>query len=184
MSHIFNEKHFKKLDSPERRKMLPVEKVMNHIGLEESMVVADVGCGIGYFSFPFSEVTRKVYGIDISEVMITELIKRNRSDKVVPILGNFVEKLDEQVDVFFTATVIHELDNLDKFTKDAIAKLKPQGQLVYLDFQKKETGPGPDVDKRIAADTVVDLFNNHGLYDVEKIILNDVFYIVKGKKRD
>ena len=182
MTHIFNEKHFKKLDSPERRKILPIDDVISMIGLKDDMVVADVGCGIGYFSFPFAKVSDKVYGIDISEVMIEELTKRNTSHNVIPLLGDFVEKLNENVDIFFTSTVIHELPDLGEFTKSAIDKLTLNGQLVYLDFQKKETGFGPSVDKRVSSDDVVKLFETFGLNEIDKILLNDVFYIVKGRK--
>ncbi|MCH4891391.1 class I SAM-dependent methyltransferase [Acidaminobacter sp. JC074] len=182
MSHIFNEKHFKKLDSPERRKILPIDKVIESIQLDENMIVADVGCGIGYFSFPFSQTAKKVYGIDISEVMIEELEKRNKDKLVIPILGDFKEKLSEKVHVFFTSTVIHELPDLKQFTRDAIDKLDVDGRLIYLDFQKKETGFGPSVEKRVASDDVVQLFESLGLKDIENIELNDVFYLVIGKK--
>lgn len=182
MSHIFDERKFAKLDNPERRKILPVQEVIEIIGLDKSMIVADVGCGIGYFTFPLAEASKKVYGIDISELMINELVRRNHSDKVIPILGDFIEKLKEHVDVFFASTVIHELDNLEKFTKNAIDKLNAGGRLVYLDFQKKDTGFGPSVEKRVSADFVMDLFEECGLHSIEKAYLNDVFYIVSGRK--
>ncbi len=182
MTHIFDEKNFKKLDSPERRKILPIDDVISLVELTKDMVVADVGCGIGYFTFPFAKVSKKIYGIDISEVMIEELTKRNTNQNVIPLQGDFVEKLNAKVDIFFTSTVIHELPDLGQFTRDAIDKLNLNGQLVYLDFQKKETGFGPSVDKRISSDEVVKLFKASGLNEIEKILLNEVFYIVKGRK--
>jgi len=45
MTHIFNEKHFKKLDSPERRKILPIDDVISLVGLTKDMVLLMLAVG-------------------------------------------------------------------------------------------------------------------------------------------
>lgn len=181
MTHIFNDKQFKKLESPARRKSLPIEKVIDLMAIGQEATIADVGCGIGYFAFPFSKRAKKVYAIDISQVMIDELNKRNDVEKIIPLLGDFNDLLEEKVDIFFTSTLIHELEDLQSFTKDAIQHLSPNGRLVFLDFRKKETGMGPDVDKRIASEDLKVLFEEYKLRDVKIHYINDIFYMVEGK---
>lgn len=182
MTHIFDPKHFLKLDSPKRREILPIDLVIEHLQIRSHMDIADVGCGIGYFSFPFAEHANSVHAVDISDVMITELIKRNHYHNLMPHLGDFNEILKpESVDLFFTATVIHELDDITTFTHQAVKKLKPNGRLAYLDFHKKETGPGPSVEKRIASEAVCDLFISLGLKDIKTFDINHIFYLVVGR---
>lgn len=183
MTHIFDTKKFKKLESPERKKMLPVDDVLAFLKIKSSDVVADIGCGIGYFSIPFASVAKEVYAIDISDIMIEELKTRVLSENIHVCLGDFNGILEpNSMDMFFTCTVIHEVDDLERFTKAAYDTVKFGGQLVYLDFMKKEMQMGPSLDKRISKETVVDLFETLGVTDIDTHIINDVFYIVKGKK--
>lgn len=181
MTHIFDDKKFKKLDSPHRRKILPIETVLDYIGLTNNQIIADVGCGIGYFAFPFAETAKTVLAIDVSQVMIDELSKRNQKKNIVPLKGDFSEVLKEKVDIFFTSTLLHELDDLDEFTRNAIKHLSKDGRLIFLDFRKKETGVGPDVDKRIPAEEVQEIFKKNKLKDIRINYINEIFYIVEGK---
>lgn len=183
MSHIFDSKKFKKLESPERKKMLPVDQVMSFLSLNKEDVIADVGCGIGYFSIPFANEAKEVFAIDISEVMIEELKKRVSNENIRVCLGDFSNLLEpDSLDVFFTATVIHEVDDLKDFSKKAIDVLKEDGHLIYLDFMKKDTPFGPDINKRISQEDLISLYRDLGLKDITYTHINDVFYIVKGKK--
>jgi len=183
MSHIFDSKKFKKLESPERKKMLPVSEVLSFLPLEKDSVVADVGCGIGYFSIPFAGVSTEVFAIDISQIMIDELKKRVSKENIRVCLGDFSNFLDKNsIDIFFTATVIHEVDDLKDFSLKAIEVIKTGGYLVYLDFMKKEMSFGPDIDKRISESELIDLYKELGLTDIMSHHISDTFYIVKGKK--
>ena len=183
MSHIFDPKKFKKLESPERKKMLPVQEVLSFIPLSSSSIIADVGCGIGYFSIPFAETAQEVIAVDINDIMIDELKNRVSSKNIRMLLGDFSDLLGkESIDIFFTATVIHEVDNLESFTKKAYDVVKSDGYIVYLDFMKKEMPMGPSYDKRIAKESVISLFNSLEMSEIEVTTISDTFYIVKGKK--
>jgi hypothetical protein len=52
MTHKFDVNNKNKLDNPKRREMLPIEKIFKIIGLRQGEHIADVGCGIGFFSIP------------------------------------------------------------------------------------------------------------------------------------
>lgn len=182
MSHIFDDKKFAKLDSPERKKAMPVVDVLELLP-HKNGVIADVGCGIGYFSKPFAAYYKEVYAIDISALMIDELKKRITEENISPLLGDFNTLLDnDSLDVFFTATVIHEIEDLEGFTKQAIHKLKSEGTIVYLDFEKNGSQMGPPNEKRIASSEVVELFKTLSLRDIKTYPIKDNFYIVLGRK--
>lgn len=77
--HKFNPENKGKLDNPERRKLLPPEEVLLELGLKKGQNMADIGCGIGYFTIPAGEIVgreAKVYGVDILEEMLRELDQR------------------------------------------------------------------------------------------------------------
>ena len=182
MSHKFDDKKFAKLESPARKEALPVKEVMAVLPLTES-VIADVGCGIGYFSKPFAVSSKEVLAIDISSIMIEELKKRIKENNITPLLGDFNTLLEkESVDVFFTATVIHEIDDLTAFTKQGISKVKQGGIIAYLDFERNGSEMGPPNDKRIASTEVVELFKTFSLSDVKYYPIKENFYIVIGRK--
>lgn len=184
MSHIFDHKQFKKLDSPARRESMPPELVCEQLQLNSQMVVADVGCGVGYFAFPFSEIVEKVHAIDISSIMIDELNRRiSTQTNLIPHLGDFNESLDaDSLDLFFTATVAHELEDILDFSKKAIHKLKKGGRIAFLDFKKIESSFGPPYEKRIAAKELITLFETLGLSKVTEYSIKDNFYLVIGQK--
>jgi hypothetical protein len=52
MTHKFDFKKKKHLDSKQRQKLLPPYELLAKFGLNNGKVVADIGAGTGYFSFP------------------------------------------------------------------------------------------------------------------------------------
>jgi len=183
MSHIFDPKKFKKLDDPKRKELMPIDKVSDFLCIDSDTLIADVGCGVGYFSIPFSNIAREVYAVDISEIMINELKIRVSQENIRILLGDFSSFLDEDsLDIFFTSTVIHELDDLSDFTNNAYKCVKKGGYIAYLDFMKKEMPFGPDYDKRVSSDDLMSLFKSMGMTDIEMITLSETYYLVKGKK--
>ncbi|MBX6353157.1 MAG: class I SAM-dependent methyltransferase [Thermoflavifilum sp.] len=76
MGHRFNPKHVERLLNEERQKLLPPEMILERLGVEPSHVVADIGCGPGYFSLPLAQMSRAVYGVDVSAEMLDLLARR------------------------------------------------------------------------------------------------------------
>ena len=76
MSHKFDAKNKHKLDNETRRKMLPPEQTLLSLGLKEGDIMADIGCGIGYFAVPASKIvgkSGKVFAMDILPEMLEEV---------------------------------------------------------------------------------------------------------------
>jgi trans-aconitate methyltransferase len=48
----FDPKNFKKLDSAERRNIMPPRETLVKLGLRIDDVFVDIGCGTGYFTIP------------------------------------------------------------------------------------------------------------------------------------
>ncbi len=87
--------------------------------------------------------TGKIYGIDISDEMITQTSKRLKADvnsgKIVLGKAN-VEKIpfdDNSIDKAFTCNTIYFWPNLEKCAKEVMRVLK-QGGTLYCGFREKE----------------------------------------------
>lgn len=190
MSNKFNAKHMNKLDNPQRRKVLPPDKVIDLLEMKPGQEVADVGCGIGYFSIPMSKVvgeSGKVYAIDISPNMLEEVKLRVEREKInnietIQSLENDFKIRDKSVDMVFTSTVFHEIDSTNSFLKECNRVLKDQGCLVILDWNKVNEDYGPPIHKRKDIKEVIEAIENNKFSLNKEEYLGNSFYIVVAKK--
>lgn len=159
--HKFDPAKFAKLDSSERRQMLPAESVVTQLDLQPGQKVADLGCGIGYFSFPIAEqlgAQGTVYALDISPEMLVEASKRYdqlESNNLASI--HFLQSqevglplADASVDLVFMANVLHELDEPRGLLQEAQRVLKDNGRIAVVDWQKAEMPMGPPIAHRLS----------------------------------
>ncbi|KYC52071.1 MAG: tRNA wyosine derivatives biosynthesis protein Taw2 [Candidatus Methanofastidiosum methylothiophilum] len=165
MAHKFNPKDMQRLDSPERRKILPPEETLNMIGVTNNDIFIDIGCGIGYFSIPASKsvgIKGKVYALDTSSEMIQELERRISENKITNIETIISDpydfKLNSDIGTFaFMANVLHEIDEKEIFLKETYRVLKKEGTLCIIEWQKKETERGPPLEERLSNDEIKEL---------------------------
>jgi ubiquinone/menaquinone biosynthesis C-methylase UbiE len=113
------------------------------------MVVADVGAGTGYFSIRLARLVGpqgKVYATDIQPEMLESLranLRRENITNVVPVLATQDDpKLPEgEVDLILMVDVYHEFSKPQEMLRRMRTALKPDGELVLLEFRKED----PDV---------------------------------------
>lgn len=175
-----------KLDNPLRRKMLPVEDVLDRINVTKNQYIADIGCGIGYFTLPMAKAVGsegKVYAIDINLNMLEETKRRVEEQKITNVemvhsSENNFRIENHSVDIAFTATVFHEVDTPLKFLKESKRILKAGGVLVILDWNKIEEDFGPPIHKRIDMKEVKKYVLEAGFYIKEETYVGRSFYIL------
>jgi precorrin-6B methylase 2 len=69
LTHKFDVSQKVKLDNPARRAILPPDETLGKLGLNAGEVMADIGCGIGYFTFPAAKMIGpggRVYALDVA----------------------------------------------------------------------------------------------------------------------
>jgi len=189
MSNKFEVKNYEKLDNPQRRKMLPPERVLRLVGINKGSKIADVGCGIGYFTIPMAKVVGDeghIYGIDISPEMIEEAGKRVMAEglknvELITSAENGFMLESGSVDMVFTSTVFHELDKPDMFLDECKRILNRDGVMVIIDWTKITEDVGPPVDKRIAVEEVEAILKSNKFSVVNTAFLGNSFYILTCK---
>lgn len=150
---------FSKLESESRKKVLPVDTILKAIRITPGSVLIDFGCGIGYFSIPATKYVGndgKVIAIDISNEMIEELKKRAVGIKNIEIVRSD-DITGYKSDIIILVTVLHEMKDPKTFLNKCLDALNPEGRVVIIDWQKKETQMGPPAAHRISKDEVVSM---------------------------
>ena len=188
MQHEFDIKNKKKLDSPKRREMLPTRTVLNKIGLNEGARLADIGCGIGYFSIPAADVIGPqgiVFALDVSKEMIEELDKKIEENGIENIRTVITDKYnfkleDNSVSYAFICTVLHEIEDGIAFIDETKRILALGGKIAVVEWIRAESDWGPPVDHRLDSSDVKIMLQAAGFKEIEYLKLNEHFYIVTG----
>ncbi len=190
MTHKFNEKNMKKLDNPIRRKKLPPKQTLLNLGLSDGDIIADIGCAIGYFSLPASDIvgdSGKVYAIDISKAMLDVLknkINENNITNITLIQSKEYDfGLDENsVNFAFMCNVLHEIENKERFLNEIKNILNNNGKISIIEWAKKETEFGPPIDHRLSRQECNELLINNGFNEISVTDIGNDFYSITGVK--
>ncbi|MGW8289529.1 MAG: class I SAM-dependent methyltransferase, partial [Candidatus Bathyarchaeia archaeon] len=106
-SPIFDPKHIAILESEDRMNWQNPTEIIELLELKPSDVVADLGCGTGYFTVPIARKVKKVYGIDIQKEMLSFLeqkIQQQKIENIETLLSkeNEIPLQDESVDLLLS----------------------------------------------------------------------------------
>lgn len=190
MAHKFNVSNRHKLDNDKKREFLPPYQTLENLGLQPGDIMADIGCGIGYFTIPASEVvgeTGKVFAMDISFEMIQEIEKKAEKNNITNIRTIVTEENDLKVDdgvvtYAFICTVLHEVDNMHKFLNEVKQIMAEGGRIAVIEWQKTKSDWGPPLEHRLDKAYVERVIKDNGFKDVAAVDINEYFYAVMGRK--
>ena len=154
-SHLFDPKHIAVLESEDRRMWQSPDVILSAVEVKPNFVVADLGCGSGYFTVPLAAKAKKVYGIDVQKEMIDfvrEKIRRLKIKNVELLVSKPAEipLENESIDLLLTVNTLHEFDDRERMIEEMKRVVKKGGKLLIVDFMKKETGFGPPVGIRVS----------------------------------
>ena len=190
MAHKFNVKEMHRLDSPERRKILPPEETLIKAGLRIKDIFIDIGCGIGYFSIPASIIIGnegKVFSLDTSSEMLEELERRIYEKKIrniKPILSeSYKFPLESNIGtIALISNVLHEVEDKLSFLKETNRALLEEGTLCIIEWQKKETERGPPLEDRLSVSEIKDLLEKTNFKLINSFPIGENFSAHISKK--
>lgn len=122
------------------------DAALDAIGIPRGASVADVGAGVGYFTWRLAErvgSAGKVYANDIQPMMLEQLrknIETRHLTNVQTILGREDDpKLPAgRMDLVLLVDVYHEFSQPQKMLRKIRESLKPDGRLVLLEYRKED----------------------------------------------
>lgn len=158
------------LEDPKRDAYQKPHEVLTALNIKPGEVIADIGAGSGYFAFRLAHFVGdkgKVYAVDVSPDMIRYINRRIRETKttnVVALLADPDDPLlpDASVNRFFFSESWHHIDNQKKYLALIKKMLKPRGEVVMIDFHKKELPVGPPLQMKIAREDVIKQLETNG----------------------
>jgi ubiquinone/menaquinone biosynthesis C-methylase UbiE len=135
---------------------------MDHLGIAEGSVVADLGAGGGWFTIRLARrvgPNGRVYAQDIQPEMIGAIkrrVDREGLKNVDTVLGTTADpQLPATVDVVLIVDTYHEMDDPQALLRKVRASLKPGGRVGIVEFTKNGHGPGPSMEERADPERVI-----------------------------
>ena len=100
-------------------------------------IIADLGCGSGFYAEKLRPFASKLYCIDSSKAMLS-VARRTVHGKNVVFLKEDSSKTslpDSSVDMVFMANSFHDMDRSNT-SAEVIRMLKPRGEIIVVDWKK------------------------------------------------
>jgi len=153
-------------------KFLNPVSVIESLDLKETDVVADYGCGVGFWTIPLAKKVKKgkVYALSSNTDFIDLISNKARLEG----LGNiktktiFLDKgeikLEEKADLVIISNVLHVTKDPDNILKNAKKMLKPRGRILVIDFIKLNSIFGPPIRYRLSEEEVILKADKAGLH--------------------
>jgi len=167
VTHVFDPKNIAVLESEDRKTWHNVDEILELIELKQNYIVADLGCGSGYFTIPFSYKVKKIYGIDLQKEMLDFLAKKIQHCNLnnIELLLSKEDKIpleDQSVDLLITVNTLHEFRTKEKVIGEIQRVIKSGGKAIVIDFMKKNMDFGPPLEIRISKNQAKQLFEERG----------------------
>jgi SAM-dependent methyltransferase len=146
IAHVMGHQAASWLERPVREQEERSSLLLKSLHLKPGLIVADIGAGTGYFTFPIARevgVSGKVYAVDIQPEMLDLIRKRMRERKVenvVPIQGTETDPRipKETIDLILLVDVYHEFSHPYEMTCAMVRGLRPGGRLVFVEYRLED----------------------------------------------
>lgn len=144
ISHVMGHLGAGWLERPEREREERTDLLVERLPVEPDFVVADIGAGTGYFSFPVAERLKegRVLAVDIQPEMlavIEQQKKRRDVENVYTILGDEMDpRLPSAVDLIFIVDAYHEFSYPREMGEAMVRALVPGGLLVLIEYRAED----------------------------------------------
>lgn len=133
------------LERPEREREERTDLFIQGLPLEPHFVVADIGAGTGYFTFPAARRVPegRVLAVDIQPEML-EIIEARRANlgvqNVESVLGTIMDPglPDGEVDLIFLVDAYHEFSHPREMGEAIFRALRPGGTLVLVEYRAED----------------------------------------------
>ena len=143
---MFSAEHAEWLVRPDRDSSEQPERVLDSLGIAPGSTVADVGAGVGYFTWRLARRVGpkgKVIAVEVQQKMLdlmAENLRQRKITNVEMVLGGVRDpRLPEgAVDLALLVDVYHEFSEPETMVLAIRRSLKPGGRLVLIEYRKED----------------------------------------------
>ena len=147
-----------RMEEPERAQWQKPDEVVAALQLKAGQVACDIGAGPGYFSLRLARAVGEaghVFAVDVEPRILEALRKRIQSSKaknISPVLSLPEDPLlpRNACDLILIVDTYHHFPDGPAYLRSLSRSLRPAGQLVNIDFHKRDLPVGPPVDHKVS----------------------------------
>ena len=144
IAKVMGHQEFLWLERPSREQQEKPSKVIESLNLKPTDIIADIGAGSGYFSFPIASLVPqgKVFAVDIQAEMldiIDFLKEENKVNNIKTILGSIKNSNlpKDSVDIVLMVDAYHEFEYPREMMQNIVTALKPGGKVVLAEYRRE-----------------------------------------------
>ncbi|MBT8069403.1 MAG: class I SAM-dependent methyltransferase [Xanthomonadales bacterium] len=145
ISHVMGHLGAAWLERPTREREERTDRLLKNLPLAPDSVVADIGAGTGYFTFPMAKQVPegRVLAVDIQQEMLNIISARMASEgvsNIQPVLGSERDPGLEpsSVDLILLVDAYHEFAWPREMGIAMARSLKPGGRLVLIEYRAED----------------------------------------------
>ncbi len=184
----FEPKKLQKLNDPKRLLTIPPAYLCNKLANKQPKTLVEIGAGTALFSLALQQQLKAstVFACDILETM-THWVAENISPEhsaIIPVLSeeHQIPLKEEIADVVFMINLYHELDSPSQSLAEAYRLLRPQGELMIVDWKREEMQDGPPQSIRYEPERVTEQMSESGFSELKIDTHLSKHFIVIGQK--
>jgi len=186
--------NFMKEEKKEFGKFIDPDSIIAQLGVEKDSVVADFGCGPGFFSVPFAKAVGedgKVYALDVLPQALETVKSKMRNSAVsnIMMIRANVEKENGSrlesalVDWVILKDILFQNKKKDIIIAEAARVLKPGGKVIVVEWKAEDSSVGPESKLRIPCDVLKKMFTDQNFYIEKDIVAGDFHYAFVATKK-
>jgi ubiquinone/menaquinone biosynthesis C-methylase UbiE len=173
-------------------KFLNPAAVVAQSGIMQGQVVADLGCGNGFYVLPAAQMvgsTGTVIAVDVMEAKLAATISitnqfgyKNvrviRADLAKPLL----DIPENSCDMVIVGNILHEISETEQLIKNIYRVLKTPGKAIVVEWKKTATPFGPPLNKRVDQEKLEVLLMQAGFHKDKDLQADGYHYAVLFEK--
>jgi ubiquinone/menaquinone biosynthesis C-methylase UbiE len=166
--------------------------VVSQMGLKPGNLVADLGCGSGFFAVAAAKFVGNngiVYAVDVQESKLTATISAasQQGYKTVQAVKADLDKplmdIDAtSCDAVIMASILHEVSSREMLLKNAYKVLKTGGTLLAVEWKPDHTPFGPPLEQRVHPEDLEKELAKLGLKKIKSISADMYHYALLFEK--
>ncbi|MDB5260075.1 MAG: type 11 methyltransferase [Candidatus Nomurabacteria bacterium] len=164
---------------------LTPDHLVKELYLKPGDRAADIGCGTGAYTIALSEEVGEmgqVYAVDVHRDALHTLAGAldKRSITNVEMIWVDIEKgipIDAySLDAVVMSNILFQLDDISAALNYVAKLLKPEGELLVVDWTGSHGGIGPHKDHVVSEEKIIDLVQKHGFRMLKRLHAGDYHY--------
>ena len=173
-------------------KFINPASVIAQTGLMAGQVVADLGCGSGFYVVPAAQMVGPegtVYAVDVveSKLAATVSIANQFGHKNIRVVrADLMKPLSDisesSCDLVIVGNILHEIPSTEILIKNVYRILKSGGRIVAVEWKKELTPLGPPIEKRLNQQSLEVKLMGVGLRKLKDLEVDGFHYAILFEK--